>query len=101
MNKVFYIILLLFLTCNKTAKSNISSEMTAEKILGNPKYQAICYGGYRTKTRDVEPTINEIKDDMKILSAMGIKIVRTYNVHHQEAENLLKAISEYFPFFYM
>lgn len=94
MNKVFYIILLLCISCNKATKSNISSEMTAEKILGNPKYQAICYGGYRTKTRDIEPTIDEIKDDMKILSAIGIKIIRTYNVHHQEAENLLKAISE-------
>ena len=75
-------------------KSTISSTMTAEKILGNIKYQAICYGGYRTKTRENEPTIAELKDDMKLLSALSIKVIRTYNVHHQEASNLLQAISE-------
>ena len=51
--------------------------MTAEKLLGNINYQAICYGGYRTKTRDNEPSIAELKEDMKILSAMNIKIIRT------------------------
>lgn len=68
--------------------------MTAEKLLGNIKYQAICYGGYRTQTRENEPTIIELKEDLKILSAMNIKIIRTYNVHHKEAFNLLNAISE-------
>nr|WP_264521322.1 glycosyl hydrolase family 17 [Flavobacterium sp. N1994] len=68
--------------------------MTAEKLLGNTKYQAICYGGYRTQTRDNEPTITELKEDLKILSAMNIKVIRTYNVHHKEASNLLNAISE-------
>jgi exo-beta-1,3-glucanase (GH17 family) len=66
--------------------------MTAEKILGNTNYQAICYGGYRTQTRENEPMIEELKEDLKILSAMNIKLVRTYNVHHQEASNLLKAM---------
>ena len=68
--------------------------MTAKEILGNPKYLAISYGGYRTKTRDNQPTLDELKDDMKILYAMGIRIVRTYNVHLAQASNLLKAISE-------
>ncbi len=31
---------------------------------------------------------------MKILAAMKIKIIRTYNVHHKEVANLLKAIRE-------
>ncbi len=68
--------------------------MTAEKLLGNSKYQAVCYGGYRTNTRAVEPTISQLKEDMKILSAMNMKLIRTYNVHHQETANLLQAIRE-------
>ncbi len=68
--------------------------MTAEKLLGNSKYQAVCYGGYRTNTRAVEPTISQLKEDMKILSSLNMKLIRTYNVHHQEAANLLQAISE-------
>jgi len=95
MNKIFYIILLLFISCNqKNTRNLVSKQMTAENILGNKNYQAICYGGYRTQTRDVEPTVSEIKDDMKILSALNIKIIRTYNVHHKEITNLLKALTE-------
>ncbi len=68
--------------------------ITAAEILGNPDYQAISYGGYRQKSREVQPTINELKDDMKILHAMGIRILRTYNVQLQQAPNLLEAIYE-------
>ncbi len=92
MNKVGYILFLLMVSC--TTKSNDFTTMTAEKIIGNPNYQAICYGGYRTNTRDKEPSVAEIKEDLKILSAMNIKIIRTYNVHHKEAERLLQAITE-------
>jgi exo-beta-1,3-glucanase (GH17 family) len=69
-----------------------SAEKTAAQILGNPDYLAISYGGYREKSREVQPTIVQLKQDMKILSAMGIKLLRTYNVHHDEAANLLEAI---------
>ena len=31
---------------------------------------------------------------MKILAAMGIKVLRTYNTHYKQAANLLQAISE-------
>ncbi|MEM1002861.1 MAG: glycosyl hydrolase family 17 protein [Bacteroidota bacterium] len=75
-------------------QSNKKKEVTAKEILGNPDYLAISYGGYRQKTRDVQPTIEQLKEDMKILYAMGIKVVRTYNVQLQQAPNLLKAISE-------
>lgn len=68
--------------------------MTAKEILGNPEYLAISYGGYRQKTRDIQPTIDQLKEDMKILAAMGVKILRTYNVQLQQAPNLLKAITE-------
>lgn len=71
-----------------------NKEVTAKDILGNPDYQAISYGGYRKKSREIQPTVGQLKEDMKILSAMGIKILRTYNVQLEEAPNLLKAISE-------
>lgn len=73
---------------------NKEKHITAAEILGNPDYLAISYGGYREKSRDIQPTISQLKEDMKILAAMGVKILRTYNVQLQQAPNLLKAISE-------
>ncbi|GAA4968514.1 glycosyl hydrolase family 17 [Algibacter aquimarinus] len=73
---------------------NKVKDITAAEILGNPDYLAISYGGYRQKSRDIQPTIPELKEDMKILAAMGVKILRTYNVQLQQAPNILKAISE-------
>lgn len=81
-------------TDKKESQSQINKEVTAKDILGNPNYLAISYGGYRATTRDVQPTLDELKDDMKILSAMGIKIIRTYNVQLQQAPNILRAIKE-------
>ena len=75
-------------------QSRVRKELNAEDILGNPEYLAISYGGYRKMSRDSQPSIKELKNDMKILSAMGIKILRTYNVQLEQAPNLLKAISE-------
>lgn len=69
-------------------------DKTAAEILGNQEYPAISYGGYRQDTRDIQPTLDELKDDMKILAAMGIKILRTYNVQLQHTPNVLKAIRE-------
>jgi exo-beta-1,3-glucanase (GH17 family) len=87
--------IVVFIGC--TPKHNVNkakAEVTAEKILGDSNYLAISYGGYRGKTRDIQPTMEELKDDMRILSAMGIKVLRTYNVHLPESENLLKAIKQ-------
>ncbi len=67
---------------------------TAKDILGDPEYQAISYSGYRGISRDIQPTIPELKEDMYLLSAMGIRIIRTYNVYLDAVPNLLKAISE-------
>ena len=72
----------------------ISEETTAQKILGHPEYKAMCYGGYRYNTRDIQPTPEQIKQDLLIMYTMGIRIVRTYNVHLPLAENVLQAISE-------
>ena len=63
MNKVICLAFVLLTSCGKNILNKTSSTMTAEKILGNVNYQAICYGGYRTKTRDIEPTTDEIKED--------------------------------------
>ncbi len=68
--------------------------ITAAEILGNPEYLAISYGGYREITRDIQPTIPQLKEDMKILAAMKVRLLRTYNVHLDQASNLLKAIKE-------
>ncbi|GAB4398232.1 MAG: hypothetical protein OHK0053_16460 [Microscillaceae bacterium] len=68
--------------------------MTAAKLLANPDYLAISYGGYRTQSRRVQPSVEQLKEDLKILSAMGVRIIRTYNVHLPEANNILKAIAE-------
>ena len=72
----------------------INRHITAKDILGNANYLAISYGGYREVTRDTQPTIQQLKNDMKILSAMGIKVLRTYNVQLDHAPNLLQAIRE-------
>src|SRR6056297_2870656 len=91
---VFITSLTLMACTNQSSDSSESSTPTAEEILGNPDYPAISYSGYRGITRDIQPTIPELKEDMKILSAMGIKIVRTYNLYLDAVPNLLKAISE-------
>jgi len=85
-------------SCNQKQKEETNQltkkEVTAKEILGNPEYPAISYGGYREKSREFQPTIEELKEDMKILSAMGIRVLRTYNVQLPHASNVLKAISE-------
>ena len=78
----------------ESIESTNEKNVTAKDILGNSKYPAICYEGYRAKSRDIQPTVTELKEDLKILSAMGIRIVRTYNVQLAHAGNLLKAIRE-------
>lgn len=95
MKGIVYIIVAVFISCNpKSTRTIVSNQMTAEKILGNVNYQAICYGGYRTNTREKQPTIVEVKDDLKLLFAMNIKVIRTYNVHYAEVTTILKAITE-------
>ncbi|MCB0518471.1 MAG: glycosyl hydrolase family 17 [Lewinellaceae bacterium] len=68
--------------------------LTAKDILGNPDYLAISHGGYRDTSRDIQPTVEQLKEDMKILYAMNVRILRTYNTKMAEASNILKAIHE-------
>jgi exo-beta-1,3-glucanase (GH17 family) len=98
--KIFITVIVLTFGVGCNSKQTITTvqktEMTAAKILGNPDYLAISYGGYRDKSRVIQPTIKELKEDLKILSAMGIKVLRTYNVQPKlpHASNLLEAIRQ-------
>lgn len=91
---IFLTIIWLSFSCTTPQSKMKRINKTAVEILGNPDYPAISYGGYRTTSRENQPTIAELKEDIKILHAMGIRILRTYNVHLAQAENILKAISE-------
>ncbi len=81
----------LLVSCASNPKAAVK---TTADLLGNPDYPAISFGAYREKTREVQPTIPQLKEDLKILSAMGIKLLRTYNVQYAEASNLLEAIRQ-------
>ncbi|MFA0087478.1 hypothetical protein [Vibrio sp. 10N.261.51.F12] len=77
---------------------------SGEPLLGNPNYQAISYGAWRTKERmsgETVPSIADQMEDMKVLNAMGIKMIRTYNTQgfiglddESNTENLLAAIHQ-------
>ncbi len=89
------IMMTIVLSCNSSVKQQKKvNSMKASQILGNSNYLAISYGGYRTNSRDVQPTIRELKEDMLILEAAGIRIVRTYNLQYEKASNVVKAINE-------
>mgnify|MGYP000978713276 CR=1 FL=1 len=75
-------------------KEDGMKKVTAAAILANPDYKAISYGGYRKDTRSTQPTIAQLKEDLKILAAIGVKVIRTYNVHMQHAVNTIEAIEE-------
>lgn len=69
--------------------------VNAEFILGNPDYPAIAYGGYRYNDRSNAPSLDDIKEDLKLLDAMGIRVLRTYHARlYDHAPNLLQAIKE-------
>lgn len=92
------LISVLVLSCQEKKKTadlmQSQIDITAAELLGNPDYQAISYGGYRQTSRDLQPTVEQLKEDMKLLSAMGIRVIRTYNVKLAHASNVLKAISQ-------
>ncbi|MHB0756177.1 glycoside hydrolase family 17 protein [Polaribacter sp. M15] len=98
---LYLVCLVSMISCVKSEKKEntvlkTKKELTAADILGNPDYLAISYGGYRENSREKQPTIPQLKEDLKIMHAMGIRILRTYNVQPKlpHASNILKAISE-------
>lgn len=95
--KIFLFILgvIFILSCSPPSKGTLAkTDKTAAEILGNPDYLAICYGGYRENTRDIQPTIEQLKQDLLLMSAMKIRLLRTYNVKLAHASNVLAAIKE-------
>ena len=95
-SRVFF--LLFFTTifnfsCTKSEQPK--KDLLASEILGNADYLAISYGGFRHETREKLPSVADIKEDLAILAALDIKLVRTYNTQqYAHASNLLKAIKE-------
>ena len=92
MKNLFIISFFLIASCSKSGDLVMSKN--AKDIIGNNSYPAISYGGYRGKSRDIQPSIEDIKEDLKIMFAQGFRVIRTYDLHHPFAENTLKAISE-------
>ena len=80
-----------FCACDEPKKKK---EVTAAVILGNPDYPAISYGGYRDTTREVQPTLAQLKNDVRILHALGYRLLRTYNLQFEHTPNLIRAIAE-------
>ena len=94
MKKIRYFIISLFLLASCSQSGDLSMDKSAKQFIGNSDYPAISYGGYRGKSREQQPTINEIKEDLLIMHAQGFRVFRTYDLHHPFAENTLKAIRE-------
>ncbi|MBZ9651694.1 glycoside hydrolase family 17 protein [Psychroflexus montanilacus] len=90
--------LVLLASCQPSQKEETSMQnthnLTAKELLSNPDYLAISYGGYRENTRNVQPKVSQLKQDLKILQAMDIKVLRTYNVRLPHAANVLEAIKQ-------
>ena len=85
----------LVLSCSPEKQPTMAErDLSAADILGNPDYPAISYGGYRATSRDTQPTVEQLKEDMLLLSAMGVRILRTYNVQRPHAGNVLAAIRQ-------
>lgn len=76
-------------------KSDYNFSEIKSDILGNSTYPAICYSGYRKETRQIEPTIDQIKEDLLLMHAAGIRVLRTYQTKQfPHAKNTLVAIKQ-------
>ncbi|MEM6398580.1 MAG: glycosyl hydrolase family 17 protein [Bacteroidota bacterium] len=93
----WFVLLALFCySCSQsTPEEDMPKPIAAADILGDPVYRAISFGGYRQPTREAVPTVEDLKEDLAILQAMGIKLLRTYNTQQfAHAANLLEAIKQ-------
>jgi hypothetical protein len=67
------------------------SSPSPDVIFGNPDYRAMSFGGYRGLSREDGPTVEQLIDDVKILGAMDVKLLRIYNTSQfPQAERLLQ-----------
>jgi exo-beta-1,3-glucanase (GH17 family) len=95
-NIILYInlIIVTIIGFSSCSKQNATQDRTAAEIINNPSYTAMSFGGYRHLTRDTVPSVTDLKEDVRILSAMGIKLIRLYDTQLGQTPNLLQAISE-------
>ena len=92
-HRIFTVAVIAVLTvgCLPAATDGVST--SAADIFGNPEYRAISFGGYRGVSREESPTVEQLVDDVLLLDAMGIRLLRTYNTaQFPQAERLLEAI---------
>ncbi len=90
-----FLLLLAVSGCLPTRQSASKDTVTAKEILGNPEYLAFSFGGYRQNTRATVPEVAQLKEDLRILAALKIKLLRTYNTQqYAHAARLLQAIRE-------
>ena len=95
MKHVFVLLLACLLSAAVFGSAESTAQKSAKDILGNPECLAFSYGGYRGKTREQVPSVDDLKEDMKILSALGVRLIRTYNTQQfKQVENLLVAIDQ-------
>ena len=71
-NSILFLIGILIISLTGCSPKTNSSK-SAQEILGNPEYLAISYGGYRENTRDVQPTIEQLKEVEDSLSKIDKK----------------------------
>ncbi|OEF53683.1 hypothetical protein A1OW_22615, partial [Enterovibrio norvegicus] len=72
-------------------------DASGQPVLGTAALPAISYGAFRTDVRSNEnaPSVAEVKEDLKIMHATGIRMLRTYNTQDfVDTERLLQAIDE-------
>ncbi|KXF82813.1 glycoside hydrolase family 17 protein, partial [Enterovibrio coralii] len=84
-------------TGNFPVSSVTGGDAPGQPVLGTAELPAISYGAFRTNVRSNEnaPSIAEVKEDLKIMHAAGVRMLRTYNTQDfVDTERLLQAISE-------
>lgn len=87
--------------CNSDSRTTRDADAfvldDGRRLLGNPELQAISYSGHRLVPRSVEntPGVEQTKEDLRIMAAMGISLLRTYNTTiFPHSERILQAIRE-------
>ena len=67
--RILSMTLLVFVfSCTSSGPKDVRVEetsKTAAQLLGNPNYLAMSYGGYRENSRDIQPSIEALKEDFK------------------------------------
>jgi len=85
-------VIALQLACRNEETKN---DLSAHEVLTNYGHMAFAYGGYRTTTRNNVPTVEQLKEDMIILNALGCHLIRTYHTQQfAQVSNLLEAIKQ-------